>query len=156
MDAQPIQSNATKHAVENASGPAVQSTMQSPPPRRPQVDVAQVDVAQCRETIRVNATRVNAKDEWIVHDIPAEVEGRSCCFHEGMVAAMVFLRKKKDEAEQESTEENKKNRSINQEKTSPQVTLKRASPQPVVKKPVPKAYFNKTGVFKKNIIRGRC
>ena len=90
-------------------------------------------------------------------DLPAEVEGRSRCFREGMVAAMAFLRKKKEEADQESTEENKKNKSINQEKTSPQVALKRASPQPVVKKPAPKAYFNKTGEFKKNIIRGsRC
>ena len=89
-------------------------------------------------------------------DLPAEVEGRSHWFREGMIAAMLFLREKKEEAEQESTEEIKKNKSINQEKTSPQVALKRASPQPVVEKPVPKAYFNKTGVFKKNIIRGRC
>ena len=90
-------------------------------------------------------------------DLPAEVEGRSHWFREGMVAAMAFLRKKKEEADQESTEENKKNKPINREKTSPQVALKRASPQPVVKKPVPKAYFNKTGEFKKNIIRGsRC
>ena len=89
-------------------------------------------------------------------DFPAEVEGRSHWFREGMVAAMVFLRKKKEEAEQESTEEIKKNKSINQEKKSPQVALKKASPQPVVKNPVPKTYFNKTGEFKKNIIRGRC